>query len=376
MTEPIHGQIRSILDHIGDFTAAFGHILLRPYQIEAAEAVIQSILDNDGETFVWKFSRQGGKDETLAALYQYIMTILSHRDTSIVAACPTFLPQTRLSIDRLSDRLSRHLALQRSWKRQAGHIFRIHRARTLFLSAQSHANVVGATAWPLLVMNEAQDISPAVYDKRFAPMAAANNATRLFCGTAWTRDTLLAREERLCRLKDERDGKRRVFVVDGEQIAKVHPPYGKFLESEKARLGPNHPIVVSQYLCREIDAQVGMFTPARLALIRAASSTPLYTSAPRRREVMFMQGGIQPPLPTSAPSGAEVMFPALPDSRISERSADGAAGATDSRFSTPNPVFHCQPRAACRRRSIANPQRFPHRCRRHGRNLSYPRQPR
>ena len=286
MKDPIT-QVENILDHIADFTATFGLIALRPYQVEAADAVIQSILDKDGETFVWKFSRQGGKDETLVALYQYIMTILGHREASIVSASPTFVPQTQLAINRLADRLSAHLALQRSWKRQAGHIFRIHSARTQFLSAQSHANVVGATAWPLLVMNEAQDISPAVYDKRFAPMAAANNATRLFSGTAWTRDTLLAREERLCRQKEQQDGKRRVFVVDGAEIAKVHPPYGKFLEGEIARLGANHPIIVSQYLCREIDALTGMFNPSRLLLMqsdRPALDSPLHFRSPENGE--------------------------------------------------------------------------------------------
>ncbi len=113
MTNPTT-QIKNILDHIADFTATFGLISLRPYQVEAADAVIQSILDKDGETFVWKFSRQGGKDETLAALYQYIMTILGHREASIVSAAPTFVPQTQLAINRLADRLSKHLALQRS----------------------------------------------------------------------------------------------------------------------------------------------------------------------------------------------------------------------------------------------------------------------
>ena len=189
-------QIHSIISSLGAFTTYFGRIHLRPYQLEAANAVLDSVFNDTGETFVWKFARQGGKDETLAALYQYLMTVFAHRDVSIVAAAPTMLPQSDLSIRRLESRLSSHLALQQEWKRASRYSLRIRKARTLFLSAQSHANVVGATAWPLLVINEAQDILPHVYDKRFAPMAAANNATRLFVGTAWTDDTLLAREER------------------------------------------------------------------------------------------------------------------------------------------------------------------------------------
>ncbi len=200
------------------------------------------------------------------------MTVLCHLDASIVVATPTFKPQTELSMQRLQSRLSRHVVLQSEWRRQSKNIFRIRGARTYFFSAHRSANVVGATASHLLVVNEAQDVTPTIYDKHFAPMAAANNATRLFSGTAWTDTTLLAREERYCRLQEEQDGIKRVFIVDGNEIAKVHAPYGEFLQAEIARLGPNNPIVVSQYLCREIDAQTGMFTPARLALMYESPS--------------------------------------------------------------------------------------------------------
>jgi hypothetical protein len=196
------------------------------------------------------------------------MTVLGHRDASIVVATPTFKPQTQLSMQRLQHRLSRHVALRSQWRRQSAHAFRIRDARTLFFSAHRTANVVGATASDLLVVNEAQDVSPAIFDKHFAPMAAAHNATRLFSGTAWTRDTLLAREERHCRLLQERDGVKRLFVVDGEDIARVHPPYGQFLDAEISRLGRDNPIVVSQYLCREIDAHAGMFNAARRLLMQ------------------------------------------------------------------------------------------------------------
>jgi hypothetical protein len=195
------GQIRRILSDLGDYTTCFNGLQLRPYQLEAANAVLESVLGDQGETFVWIFARQGGKDETLAALYQYLMVLFAHRDTSIVTASPTFRPQAQSSMHRLDQRLSRHLVLRRNWRR-SGATFRIGSAQTRFISAQSHANVVGDTAGLLLVLNEAQDIAPSLYDKRLAPMAAANNATRLFSGTAWTNNTLLAREEQLSRLKE------------------------------------------------------------------------------------------------------------------------------------------------------------------------------
>jgi hypothetical protein len=260
-------EIHSIVSSLGAFSTYFGRIHLRPYQLEAADAVLDSVFNNRGDSFVWKFARQGGKDETLAAMYQYLMTAFAHREISIVAAAPTMLPQSDISLRRLESRLSSHLALQQEWKRLSRFSLRVRKARTMFLSAQSHANVVGATAWPLLVINEAQDILPHIYDKRFAPMAAAFNAVCLIVGTAWTKDTLLARMQQLLELKEKEDGKKRVFIVDGHEIAKVHEPYGKFLEGEIARLGANHPVVVSQYLCREIDSQAGMFNEARRQLM-------------------------------------------------------------------------------------------------------------
>ncbi len=110
-------QIKKIVSRIDYFTACFGQVKLRPYQVEAANAVIESILNKDGETFVWKFARQSGKDETLTALYQYILTILAHTDASIVAAAPTYKPQTGLAMQRLDRRLSRHIVLQKEWRR-------------------------------------------------------------------------------------------------------------------------------------------------------------------------------------------------------------------------------------------------------------------
>jgi hypothetical protein len=282
-------EIKKIVSRLDYFTSSFGQVRLRPYQVEAADAVIQSIFKKDGDTFVWKFARQSGKDETLTALYQYLLTVLAHRDVSVVAAAPTFRPQTMVSMQRLDTRLSRNIALQKEWRRSQRHVFRIRNAHLLFYSASANANVVGATAWPLLVMNEAQDILPVVYDKRFAPMAAANNATRLFSGTAWTKDTLLAREERACRLKEAQDGRRRVFVVDGPEVARVHPPYGEFLEGEIARLGANHPIVLSQYLCLEIDAQIGMFNAARRTLMQ--SDSPLHFRSTEKGEGGRRPGG-------------------------------------------------------------------------------------
>lgn len=138
-----------------------------------------------------------------------------------------------------------------------------------FLSGDDSANVVGAVASLLLVINEAQDISPLKYDKDFAPMVASTNATRLIVGTVWTSNTLLAREENAAREAEKKDGIRRVFLYDSNDVRKIVPAYGAFVDNEISKLGREHPLVKTQYFCERIDSQAGMFNAGRRALMQA-----------------------------------------------------------------------------------------------------------
>jgi hypothetical protein len=127
-------------------------------------------------------------------------------------------------------------------------------------------------------VDEAQDIDPHCFDKKFSPMAAAHNATRVFWGTPWTSDTLLSRERRRAEQAQQADGIRRLWVVPGSEVAHEVPSYACFMAEEIAVLGLDHPIIRSQYFCEEIDAQGGMFNAGRRALMQAdqpAQEAPL-----------------------------------------------------------------------------------------------------
>ena len=249
------------------FTSRSGGIRLRGYQRLAAQAVLDSIRNHRGLSIVIVFARQSGKDELAANLKAYLLARFAHRDASIVEVNPTYKPQTLNAISRLEDRLDGNLITRMHWRKRRDFTRLLGRARVTFLSGEATANIVGATASLLLIVNEAQDIRPAVYDKKLAPMAASTNATRLFMGTSWTSRTLLARELRSARVAEERDGLRRLFIYDADQIRKVLPAYGTYVDGEIARLGRQHPLVKTQYFCEEIDAQSGMFNAARLALM-------------------------------------------------------------------------------------------------------------
>lgn len=260
--------IKNISKTFDRFTSKGGAIQMRPYQLEPAEAIIDSILNKRGLTFVIIISRQAGKDELLANLICYLMNLYAHREVGIVVANPTYKPQTLNFIVRLENRLKANLLTKAFWRKRADYMRMIGNAVTSLLSGDKDANVVGATASLLLVINEAQDITPAKYDKDFAPMVASTNATRIIVGTQWTSNTLLAREEDAAREAERIDGIRRVFLYTAEDVRKVNKPYGQFVDAEVKKLGRAHPLVKTQYFCERIDAIAGMFNARRLALMQ------------------------------------------------------------------------------------------------------------
>ncbi len=265
-------QIRKWMRNFNTFTTRGGGVKLRHYQLTPAKAILKSVRLNRGMDFVVIMPRQSGKDELLAALKIYLMRVLSDMDRSIVEVNPTYKPQTIGAIMRLENRMDANLLTRRRWKKRSDFNRMIGTCRTVFLSGDGQANVVGATANLLLVVNEAQDIQPAVYEKNFAPMAASRNATRVFCGTAWTSSTLLARMRRAGQEAEKADGIQRVFFYTAEDVRKENKHYGNFVDGEVKRLGRNHPFIKTQYFCEEIDAQAGMFPPGRQALMRGAHS--------------------------------------------------------------------------------------------------------
>jgi hypothetical protein len=268
--------IKTIGKTFDNYTARAGGIQMRPYQLQPAKAIIDSIVHKRGHTIILIISRQAGKDELLANLLSYLATLFSHREVGIVIANPTYKPQTINAIMRLESRLKANLLTKSSWKKRSDYMRMIGGATISFLSGDKAANVVGAVASLLLVINEAQDISPAKYDKDFAPMVASTNATRLIVGTVWTSRTLLAREEDAAREAEKQDGIRRVFLYTSEDVRKIVPAYGQFVDQEVKKLGREHPLIKTQYFCERIDAQAGMFNAGRRALMQG--DQPAHTS--------------------------------------------------------------------------------------------------
>ena len=118
---------------------------LRPYQEEIGRAILDSVDKRKGLTFSVMIARQGGKNEISAQVEATVLTAWAKVGGSAVKAAPTFSPQARISISRLKDLLD-GAGGPSSYEFDLGYIFRLGRARQIFLSAHPASNVVGATA--------------------------------------------------------------------------------------------------------------------------------------------------------------------------------------------------------------------------------------
>jgi len=270
---------RRALHDITCFAAQAPGFHLRAYQQGAAQSILEALLERRGGTLAVMFPRQSGKNTLQAVLEAYLLWRCQFSITEMVKISPTWKPQSQNAMRRLQTVLETNRLTRRIWRKESGYIYRIGRARIVFLSGAPEANIVGATASLLVQVDEAQDVQIAKYDKDIAPMAASTNALRLFWGTAWTSDTLLGRELRAARLAQAQDGKARAFVLTAEDVGREVPAYAEYVASQVLRLGRQHPLVKTQFYCEEIDATGVLFDTARLALLQGAQP-PRYDPQP------------------------------------------------------------------------------------------------
>ena len=240
-----------------------------------------------GATFTVLFPRQSGKNEVSAALVAATLLGNAASGGTVVVCAPTFHPQAAISMERTRRALDRLMPLLpegvRAEVRDA--VVRVGRASAVFLSASPEANVAGHTASLLLVADEAQDVDAGWFDRQFRPMAASTGAPTVLFGTAWDGHTLLERE---CSRNREFDARRpgraytdfrpRHHQVSWQEVAASLPAYGAYVRSERERLGPNHPLFLTQYELTPARAVGSLFSEEQIEAMRGshpALSAPL-----------------------------------------------------------------------------------------------------
>ena len=259
---------------------------MRGYQLEAARPIADHLARKSGEQFAIAFSRQSGKDEMMAQIIAWILLRNAENGGTIVVAAPTLRPQAMISRDRLRDRLLSN-PLTAPLTKVSDRTVSVGKAKAVFVSAARTANARGLTADLGLIANEAQDIRQNVWDAVFDPMAASTNATTIFMGTVWTRDTLLSRQMRYLREKQHRDGSQRVFLVPWQRVAQDLPAYGTRVQSRIEQLGEQHPFVRTEYFLEELDGQQSLFPPHRMAMLRGQHPRQ-YHAIPGKRYALLL----------------------------------------------------------------------------------------
>ncbi len=240
---------------------------LRPYQQEVARAILDSVFAGKGLTFSVEIARQGGKNELSAQIELLLLTLSMDQPRNLVKCSPTFRPQTVISMTRLKDRLD-DAGFAGLWAAEQGYIIRLGSARAIFLSADESANVVGHTAHLLLEIDEAQDVSKEKYAKEFRPMGATTNVTTVLYGTTWDDSTLLEETKQANLELEKRDGVRRHFRYDWQEVARYNQDYAAYVVNEKGRLGEDHPLFLTQYRLLPVQAGGGFFSPQQRAQLQ------------------------------------------------------------------------------------------------------------
>lgn len=231
---------------------------------------MDSVLNNKGFSFSVEIARQGGKNELASRLELLLLMLYSEAGGDIVKCSPTFKPQTLISIERLEQLLSR-FGFDDVYKKSEGYIIELGQARVVFLSADLKSSVVGHTAGILLEVDEAQDVDKDKFHKEFAPMASSTNATQVFYGTTWDDFSLLEEMKQANLDLQRKDGIHRHFSFPWEEVAKYNESYGRFVESERQRLGEDHPLFRTQYRLMPISGGGRLFNAVLLALIQGSS---------------------------------------------------------------------------------------------------------
>jgi hypothetical protein len=219
---------------------------LRQYQINAGNDILKSVFEKKGLTFTIEIARQGGKNELSSHLELILLTLYATENKNLIKCSPTFKPQTIVSMMRLKEKLNL-AGYDGSYQTEMGYIIRFGCARAIFLSADEGSNVVGNTAHLLLEVDEAQDVNEEKYSKEFKPMGSTTNCTNVLYGTTWDDSSLLEKMKQINLELERKDGIQRHFRYDWQEVAKYNPDYLAYVEGERARLGENHPLFMTQY---------------------------------------------------------------------------------------------------------------------------------
>ena len=230
---------------------------------------MDSVLEGKGLTFSVEIARQGGKNELSAHLEVLLLTLYMAEGGALIKCSPTFKPQAVISIQRLKERLD-EFGFDGMYRTRMGYIVGLGAARAIFLSAEPSSSVVGHSADILLEIDESQDVSKEKYSKELRPMGSSSNVTTVHYGTTWDDGTLLEEIKQGNLEQGRKDGIKRHFRYDWQELGKYNPDYLNFVLEERERLGENHPLFLTQYALLPIHGGGRFLSLQQIALMQGS----------------------------------------------------------------------------------------------------------
>jgi len=103
-------------------------------------------------------------------------------------------------------------------------------------------------------------------------MSATTNVTTIHYGTAWDDCTLLEEVKQANLEKERKDGVKRHFGYDWQEVGRYNPDYLAYVEAERERLGENHPLFLTQYCLVPVHGGGGFLDAQQKAQLKGNHS--------------------------------------------------------------------------------------------------------
>lgn len=253
---------------------------LRSYQIPLARRILEALITQDSTTLTALWSRQSGKTETivdtisaamlmLPRLVPMFPNLLDHFKHGVwVGAFAPTDEQAETIYSRFTDRLTSDRAIElmadpelSETVKGRGKEIRLKKSGSLVRKQTAHprAKIEGKT-YHIALIDEAQDCDERVVNKSIAPMMASTGGTIVMTGTPnYTKGTFYKTIQSNKRKQNRRGVKQCHFEADWRSVAKDHTIYGRYIQSEKLRIGEDSDeFMLSYKLVWLLDR--GMFT--------------------------------------------------------------------------------------------------------------------
>jgi hypothetical protein len=259
--EPLAKWFKSLrersLKDVAYHRAMLYNLPLFPPQAEAIKLIERHIHNKTGKVITVRSARQTMKNECSAMLCVRALEYYRDSGGTYIRTAPTWKPQMINSKQRVEKFLKMDPLINGDYKRREGFILQHGQAQVLLLSTDKQANVVGSTASIALDIDEAHKVDKGKFEEDFGPMAAYHNVPIIMWGVAADKQDLLYE---YVQHNLEHDPELNLSYP-ASIWCELMPQYAKHYEERVRKLGPDHPVILTQYDLVDVDTLGGYLKP-------------------------------------------------------------------------------------------------------------------